>query len=180
MPAIQTYVAGPPQWLLFHILPFSYPKKPTTKDRMKYARRILGDLETFPCNICVGNIPKNLAKVQVGNGSTFPSVKEFSQTRHFDSPDALFAFFFHFHNVVNKMLGKPVIPDNQLEQTKRKYQLVMAKSAFCDNAQEKGQRETGCTMPADGYQPCMTRIALVPRNLEQEHHGNAFYFDVSL
>jgi hypothetical protein len=177
MPSLQTNVWGPPQWLIAHLLPLTYPENPDKETRAKFAKRFLSIFETLPCSICINNVPKNVAKLGVGTPKQLPSVKELAATPYFESSETLFYFTFRLHNEVNLMLGKVVVPDSDYGRVKRQYELAYAKSSACD---QKDVKERGCTIPEDGYHPCMSRIALVPRSLGTETHGPAFYFDVSL
>lgn len=176
MPSLQTNVWGPPQWLIIHLLPLTYPENPDTETRVKFAKRFVSIFETLPCSICIGNVPKNVAKLGVGTEKQLPSAQDLAATPYFESSDTLFYFTFRLHNEVNAMLDKSVVPKSQYHSMKHQYQLAYAKSSAC--AQPK--LEHGCTIPEDGYRPCMSRIALVPRSLKTETHGPAFYFDVSL
>jgi len=177
MPSLQTNVWGPPQWLILHLLPLTYSDNPDKQTRLKFAKRILGVFETLPCTICVKNVPKNVAKLGIGSDTKLPTAEELAATPYFESSDTLFYFTFRLHNEINAMLGKPVIPDSQYYSVKSQYELSYAKSSACLDPTTK---ETGCTIPEDGYRPCMSRIALVPRSLDTDLHGPAFYFDVSL
>lgn len=173
MSNLQTNVWGPPQWLMIHLLPLTYPSTPTQKDRILFATRLITTFQTLYCSICVQNVPKNLHQMGVGTASTLPTIEEFAQTPYFESTDTLFYFTFAFHNVVNKTLGKSVIPDSKFQETYQMYKLAFAKSSAC-------KQHGGCTEPQDGYKPCMSKIAIVPRSLGNDSHGPAFYFDVSL
>ena len=175
MPSLQTNVWGPPQWLILHLLPLTFPENADTETRNKFARRILSVFETLPCSICIGNVPKNVAKLGIGTPTKLPTVSELASSPYFENSDTLFYFTFKLHNEVNKMLGKPVIPESKYYDTKKQYELAYAKSSACAES-----AETGCTIPKDGYRPCMSRIALVPRSLDRTVHGPAFYLDVSL
>ncbi len=177
MPSVQTNVWGPPQWLLYHLLPFSYPPHPTQEDRNLYAQKILTDFQTLLCTVCRDNVPANVAKLGVGTSTQLPSVSDFAQSPYFDSPDTLAYFFFALHNEVNRMLGKPVIPPSHFRQTIAQYQFGRAKQSACTNS----MGEQGCMTPQDGYHPCMTRIAVVTRPVPGTTElGPAFYFEESL
>lgn len=180
MPSLQTNVWGPPQWLLYHLLPLSYPIKPTPEDRVAYATKILADFKTLPCNLCRDNVPKNLTKLGIGSPSELPTIEDLANSPYLLSPDTLAYFFFQLHNEINSMLGKPVIPLDKYWDTQAKYKLAYAKSSACAPAANSEHVETGCTIPEDGYMPCMSRVALVPRSLGTDFHGPAFYFDASL
>lgn len=174
MPSIQTNVWGPPQWVIIHLLSLSYPGP---EHRVKYARKFLSDFETLPCNLCINNVPGNLAALGVGTPDKLPTVEEFAASPYFESSDTLFYFFFQLHNQVSRMLEKPTVPLSQYHQTKAMYETALAKCGA-----PSGAAHSGCTVAADGYQPCMSRVVVVPRPSQNPDafHGPAFYLDGSL
>lgn len=177
MPSLQTNVWGPPQWLILHLLALTYPNSPSQDDRLKYAQRIRSTLETLPCSICQRNVAKNVAHLGLGTPEVLPTTEALAASPYFESSDTLFYFTFRLHNEVNAMLKKPIVPESQYTRIRHQYQLAYAKSSSCA---DPTAGEAGCTTPADGYKPCMTRIALVPRSLETDQHGPAIYLASSL
>ena len=177
MSSLQTNVWGPPQWLILHLLALTYPNTPTNNTRLMFATRFLSIFETLPCSICRRNVAENVSRLGLGTPDKLPTVKELAATPYFENSETLFYFTFRLHNEVNALLNKPVVPEAQYASIKQQYQLAYAKSSSCA---DPASSETGCTIPADGYKPCMTRIAVVPRPLKAPHLGPAIYLDASL
>jgi hypothetical protein len=180
MPSLQTNVWGPPKWLLYHLTALVYPNNPTLEDKLTHATRFIYDWKTLPCNLCVQNVPKNLESLGIGDGTKLPTPQELADTPYFDTTETQFYFLFQLHNQVNKMLGKPVLPLSEYDAIKQKYQYAYAKSSACAQTSHSTSGETGCTVPESGYKPCRTQIQFVPRSLQFDYYGPAFYFDDSL
>lgn len=179
MPSVQTNVWGPLKWTLYHLRPFSYPHKPTRKDRVLLATNLVSDWATLPCSLCIGNVPRNLAALGLGTEDRLPTVEELADSPYLDSPDTLFYFFFMLHNQVSKMLRKPQIPMSEYDNTKNMYAVAAAQ---CHPTPTQTGKESGCTAPAQGYKPCMSRVVIVPRpgQSADEFYGPAFYLDALL
>ncbi len=175
MSNLQTNVWGPAQWFVLHLVALTLPENANQKTRITFARRFLSVFETLPCSVCRKNITENLHRLGVGTASKLPTAKELASTPYFESEDTLFYFTFKLHNEINRILHKPVVPDTEYYTVKQRYQMAYAKSSACG-----AETDGGCTTPESGYQPCMSRIAVVPRSLDARTHGPAFYFDVSL
>ena len=84
---------GPAGWQWGHLRAIYYPKKPTIEDK----RLAISDVRTFasnlPCDECKGHASDYIEK----------NPMDVSGTAAFQ------LWWFHFHNAVNKRLGKPVI-----------------------------------------------------------------------
>ena len=79
-------------WSLLHSMAASYPNEPTEEDK-KYITNFLYSLANlFPCKICGSHLLKMLKKEGV----------------HADSREELVNYICKIHNIVNKVLEKPI------------------------------------------------------------------------
>jgi hypothetical protein len=87
---------GPSLWQGLHYITLGYPKNPTKEQKIKYKLFFLLLQDTFPCSICAEHYKENLKEL--------PLTDEVLETR-----ENLVKWLIDFHNIVNKMKGKPEI-----------------------------------------------------------------------
>jgi hypothetical protein len=91
-----TSLWGPKYWEFFHTVSAMYPEKPTKLDK-KMALLFLKSIgDIIPCPKCANHYKQNLKKFPIKN--------------NLDSRDKFIKWFVNFHNKVNKMLKKKIIP----------------------------------------------------------------------
>ena len=79
-------------WSLLHSIAASYPNEPTEEDKKQITNFIYGLAHLFPCKICGSHLLKMLNKEGV----------------HANSREDLVNYICKIHNIVNKVLEKPV------------------------------------------------------------------------
>jgi hypothetical protein len=91
-----SYLWGPKYWELFHTITALYPTKPSNLDK-KMALLFLKSIGSIiPCPKCANHYKQNLKKFPIKN--------------NLNSRENFMKWFINFHNIVNKMLGKKIIP----------------------------------------------------------------------
>jgi hypothetical protein len=91
-----TSLWGPKYWEFFHTISAMYPEKPSKLDK-KMALIFLKSIgDIIPCPKCANHYKKNLKKIPIKN--------------NLDSRGKFMKWFVNFHNIVNKMLKKKIIP----------------------------------------------------------------------
>lgn len=89
-----TTVFGPITWTFLHILCQNFPLDPSPDDKKTYRAVIENTFATLPCKPCRDNVVDNL--------EIHPLVENV-----FEDRQHLVIWMISFHNVVNRMLGKP-------------------------------------------------------------------------
>jgi FAD-linked sulfhydryl oxidase len=87
-------------WFMFHVVAATYPVKPTTEDRTRYAAFYASLQHVLPCEGC----RKGYQTILASDPTRF-------SPRIMDSRYALFKWTVDVHNRVNAKLGKPVDPN---------------------------------------------------------------------
>jgi hypothetical protein len=87
---------GPSLWQGLHYITLGYPVYPTEEQKEKYKTFFSLLKYTLPCSVCANHYAENLKKM--------PITDEVLKTR-----ESLVKWLIDFHNIVNKMKGKPVI-----------------------------------------------------------------------
>lgn len=90
---MESKIWGPPGWFFLHTITFSYPDKPTYKDKTKFYDFFMNLQYVLPCNICKQHYIENL--------------KEYPISPHLDSKKDLVEWLVKIHNSVNVKNGKP-------------------------------------------------------------------------
>jgi hypothetical protein len=88
---------GPSLWQGLHYITLGYPDNPTNDKKQKYKAFFLLLRDTLPCSICAEHYAENLKKMPLSD-------------KVLESKENLVKWLIDFHNVVNEMKGKPVIP----------------------------------------------------------------------
>lgn len=88
---------GPSMWNIIHTISFEYPNNPTTEDKQKHVDFILNLQFILPCKECRNHLSEILRNMKF-NISHMKNKYTFSK------------FCVDLHNTVNKRLGKPIIP----------------------------------------------------------------------
>jgi hypothetical protein len=83
-------------WLTIHLVSIGYPKIPNDSDKTDYKEFYENLYKILPCYTCAENYKKHLLILPLSD-----SVLESNKT--------LFNWTIDMHNIVNKMLGKPII-----------------------------------------------------------------------
>ena len=87
---------GKYMWISIHIIALGYPTHPTNDDKIQY-KRYFENLHTIiPCYTCSQNYISHLADLPLLD-------------THLSSNKELFKWTVNLHNVVNKMLKKPIM-----------------------------------------------------------------------
>ena len=79
-------------WSLLHSIAASYPNEPSEEDKKNITNFLFGLANLFPCKICGTHLLKMLKKEGV----------------HADSREELVKYICKIHNIVNKVLEKPI------------------------------------------------------------------------
>ena len=79
-------------WSLLHSIAASYPNEPKEEDKKQLTNFMYGLAHLFPCKICGSHLLKMLNKEGV----------------HANSREDLVKYICKIHNIVNKVLGKPI------------------------------------------------------------------------
>jgi len=99
---------GPIAWHHLHTVGFAFPKNPTFDERENMKLFVRYFAKTLPCEECRVNFEDIIFK-------TFKDV-------HVKNCDILSRYLFFAHNLVNKKLGKKVIPNTKYEDVRDYYQ----------------------------------------------------------
>jgi hypothetical protein len=101
-----TSIWGPTYWNFFHLITTLYPHRPSNKDK-QVANTFLNTIDkVLPCHECARHFRSNKKKIPIKND--LASKKKFIK------------WFINFHNLVNKMTKKKILPYNEsLEKIKR-------------------------------------------------------------
>lgn len=91
---MNTQIWGPGTWLFIHSVCLNYPETPTQKDKERVVQffTLLG--EVLPCKYCRDNYQEHTAANPIRP----------------DSRKELVCWSIDLHNMVNKKLGKPIMP----------------------------------------------------------------------
>lgn len=90
------YIWGPKFWELLHSITLVYPMIPTDEDK-KMAKLFINSIPNIlPCKACSRNFISHLNK--------FPLL------HNLDSKDLFVKWGIDFHNIVNKSIGKKILP----------------------------------------------------------------------
>ncbi len=93
-------VWGPFFWHTIHITAIGYPKDPSYGHKHA-AKEFFESLQfLIPCQVCREHYKKNLQLLPVGP--------------HLDRREDLFRWTVNLHNDVNKVLGKPILTENEV------------------------------------------------------------------
>ena len=79
-------------WTILHSIAASFPNNPTEEDKKQITNLMYGLAHLFPCKICGGHLLKMLNKEGVKANSR----------------EELVNYICKIHNIVNKVLGKPI------------------------------------------------------------------------
>lgn len=92
---------GPATWQYLHAITLNYPEEPS--DQMKdIFRREIEDLEfKLPCSECQSHCKKNLCQLPLLDSDLSSRV-------------SLIRWMIKFHNIINKMLNKPVRHETEM------------------------------------------------------------------
>ena len=85
---------GPSMWTVLHLISFSYPKNPSTIDKINYKKFYDSIGHILPCNYCRDSYNKFILE---GNTKLDDNV--------FESRDKLTKWLYYVHEAVNKKLG---------------------------------------------------------------------------
>lgn len=97
-----TSLWGPKYWEFFHTVSAMYPEKPTNLDKRMALLFLKSIGDIIPCPKCANHYKQNLKKFPIKN--------------NLNSRDKFMRWFINFHNTVNKMLKKKIVPLNSALQ----------------------------------------------------------------
>lgn len=83
---------GPAVWDFFYFIALSYPKNPTSDDKLKYKNFFILTGEVIPCEKCKNNFSKHFNQIPIDN--------------YLDSSYNLFTWITKMQNKVRKLSGK--------------------------------------------------------------------------
>lgn len=95
---------GPQVWMFFHTFAEKISPECFEKNREKCIGFFTGFANLLPCPVCRDHALQNLRKFNLS---------------YITNKDRFIDFFYEFHNVVNKMLNKPVYEKSRLEIYRR-------------------------------------------------------------
>lgn len=96
-------VWGPKIWEALHYISMGYPDNPTEEQKTSYRTFIVLLKEVLPCQICANHFAENL--------KTNPLTDNDLRNR-----ESFMKWMVDFHNTVNKMKNKPVVPFNKAKE----------------------------------------------------------------
>lgn len=155
-----TNVWGPGTWHFLHTMSFNYPVKPTHEQKQQYRDFVLSLRNVLPCGKCRKNLVKNFAKHPL-------------EMEHMASRETFSKYIYELHNVVNKMLHKPV--NLSYEEVRDRYEHFRARCTKNIRALKRAMKtrknrtngEKGCTQPLYGEKSrCILKI--VPSDVKCE------------
>jgi hypothetical protein len=148
-----TAVWGPSMWHFLHTMSFNYPVNPRPEDKENYRDFVLSLENVLPCGKCRKNLKRNFKTLPL----TMKNMKgraEFSR------------YIYRLHNVVNKMLGKPI--KLTYSDVRERYEHFRSRCTKSMNelsqakTRKRGRKphdEKGCTDPLYGEKSkCILRI----------------------
>ncbi len=88
---------GPSLWQGMHYITLGYPENPTKDQMQKYQAFFLLLKDVLPCSVCANHYRENLNKMPL-------------TTYVLEDRERFIKWLIDFHNVVNEMKNKPIIP----------------------------------------------------------------------
>ncbi len=94
---MHTKIWGKNMWKSLHLVSLSYPSKPEIKDKKDYYTFFISVGNVLPCDTCRMNYKKHLEELPLDDVVL-------------SSKEALVKWVIDMHNIVNRDLGKKIIP----------------------------------------------------------------------
>jgi hypothetical protein len=96
---MSSYRWGPIFWAFFHIITLNYPDDPTGEE-INLAKDLIKSIYyILPCRMCRDHYLENITANPLKSDDT-------------SSKNKFMAWFINFHNIVNKITGKNILPYN--------------------------------------------------------------------